>query len=360
MLHSVNFLRVVGFIILCTFSEVTFAKPIRIGVSCPLTGNASTYGTDIKNTILFANEALGSRKYEFVFEDDKCSGKEAVSVARKLINVDGIEYVLGVPCDGAFLAAAPVYAEAGVLVISLASAQLPETRETIFNAVLKSEEWPKVLYDQIARKHLRIGIISEETDFPQEFLKNFLNQNKASKLNVFTESFLTGTTDYQPTLLKFRMRNVEAVFINTQTEETFFQVLKQLHEINLDVVIYGVVWPGTTSFLKRAGKLANDIVFLDFPSLDTLLDEKGLSIYAKFLERYGPQHSSEVTFIVAYEAFRALDEAIQRKQEAGKFLKAARFKGLFGDWHFDEQNFLDGLELELKTIEDGKVTTIQG
>ena len=47
-----------------TFAE----KKIKIGVSTALTGAAATYGQDIRNALLFANERFADGRYDFVFE----------------------------------------------------------------------------------------------------------------------------------------------------------------------------------------------------------------------------------------------------------------------------------------------------
>ena len=83
-------------------------EPIKIGVSLPLTGPASTYGVELKKVITFANKKLANNKYELIFEDDKCSPKEAVTVAHKFIDLDKLKYVTGFACSGATVAAAPM------------------------------------------------------------------------------------------------------------------------------------------------------------------------------------------------------------------------------------------------------------
>ena len=109
-------------ILLCFFiSAEVLAEPLKIGVSVPLTGSAATLGTDIKNALTFANERYGNHEYELVFEDDKCSGKEAVTIAQKFVQIDKIHFVLGFPCSGALLSAAPVYEQNRVVVIAAAA-----------------------------------------------------------------------------------------------------------------------------------------------------------------------------------------------------------------------------------------------
>lgn len=73
---------------------------IKIGVSLPLTGGAAIEGVDVHALLLFANKHFADDVYELIFEDDKCSEKDAVSVAQKFADVDKVSYVLGFVCSG--------------------------------------------------------------------------------------------------------------------------------------------------------------------------------------------------------------------------------------------------------------------
>ena len=51
--------------------HVAAQERVKIGVSTALSGDAATYGLDIKDALLFANEKLTDNSYELVFEDDR-------------------------------------------------------------------------------------------------------------------------------------------------------------------------------------------------------------------------------------------------------------------------------------------------
>lgn len=86
-----------------SIAPVLAAPNIGLGISLALSGPAATYGIDIKNTIMFANDELASGKYQLHFEEDKCSGKEAVSAAHKFINILQLKYALGFACSSTVL-----------------------------------------------------------------------------------------------------------------------------------------------------------------------------------------------------------------------------------------------------------------
>ena len=69
-----------------SFSELNAAKKIvKIGFMAPLTGGAASYGLSIKKGVDLANKETGN-KLQIVYEDSRCSGKDAVNAINKLNN----------------------------------------------------------------------------------------------------------------------------------------------------------------------------------------------------------------------------------------------------------------------------------
>lgn len=87
----------------CTTSSTTSSsekKVVKVGVIAPLSGPGATYGADAVNTYKFTFERMkqeGKMKdydVQFVYEDGKCSGKDAASAAQKLITIDNVDMIL--------------------------------------------------------------------------------------------------------------------------------------------------------------------------------------------------------------------------------------------------------------------------
>ena len=68
-------------------------RKIKIGVSAPLSEDLSAFGTEVLQTLQFANDVLAGGKYEFLIEDDRCDGPKAVSIAHSFVQ-RGVHYVL--------------------------------------------------------------------------------------------------------------------------------------------------------------------------------------------------------------------------------------------------------------------------
>lgn len=336
-------------------STLADSSKIRIGVSAALTGNAASFGTDIKNALAFANVALAGGAYELVIEDDKCSSREAVSIAHKFINQQKIKYVLGLACSNVVLATAPLYEAARVIVISpsAASSEISQAGDYIFRT------WPSVslaarlLYDDI-RKYPKAGVLSEETDFAQTFLKDLQRLNNPEKTQLYNENYLTEQTDLRTALLRLKNKGISALFINSQTEITFLAALRQARELALPVQVYSIFWPGSSAFLKEAKDLANGIRYVDAPLGEAVFTLKGKRLMQEFRSQYGAPLYTELQVALAFEALRALHQAIQSGGNAKTYLYNTRFEGLFGPWRFDRNGDIVGLDYQLYVIEKGR------
>src|SRR4051812_8479329 len=74
--------------------EATSGSTIKIGVILPLTGDAASYGEPARNGFELAREEINSaggvngKSLEFIYEDGRCNGTDAVNAGEKLVNAD--------------------------------------------------------------------------------------------------------------------------------------------------------------------------------------------------------------------------------------------------------------------------------
>ncbi|HYG91385.1 MAG TPA: ABC transporter substrate-binding protein [Azospirillum sp.] len=92
----------------------------RIGALNPVTGAGSPYGTGMQKAILFAAQEVnaaggaGGRKLEVVSEDSQTQPDAAVLAAKKLIEVNKVQAILGTWASGVSLAVLPITDAAGI------------------------------------------------------------------------------------------------------------------------------------------------------------------------------------------------------------------------------------------------------
>jgi branched-chain amino acid transport system substrate-binding protein len=347
------------------FGNAAVADPATtIGVSAPMTGNAATYGVDLKNALEFANQKLANSKYTFDFQDDKCDGKSAATVAKQFTAVSDIRYVLGLPCSGALMAAAPIYEKSKAIVVaSGASAiSISSAGDYIFRTWVSDAEVTKLLSKMVSPKHKRLAMLSEQTEYCQGLADSLGSWLKDSPVKVFSESFVTDTPDFRSVLAKFKSQRVDAIFLNTQTEATFLAALKQIKEANWDVQIYSAYMAASAALREKAGRDADGIIVVDLPTIDEAATTDGKTAIEEFTAKYGKAQSWDMLVIIAMEAFRALHVSIEKAAAEGKpvieTITSASFEGYIGPWKFDQNGDIVGPLPVLRTINNGKLSVV--
>ena len=97
---------------------------IKVGVLVPLSGQVSTFGVSTRDGILLAvnqwNEKGGVNGMKIVpiIEDGQCTPDPAVNAANKVIDQDGVHYILGEVCSKAVIPVSEIASAKGVLMIT--------------------------------------------------------------------------------------------------------------------------------------------------------------------------------------------------------------------------------------------------
>jgi branched-chain amino acid transport system substrate-binding protein len=345
--------------LLCLPAEFCEAEErIKIGVSTALSGNAASYGTDIKNALVFANETLGENRYELLIEDDQCIDREAVSIANKFVHVDKVKYVLGFGCSGAVLAAAPIYERAGVVVIASGTGApaISQAGDFIFRTKPSLNLAAKVLQESISSQSNSVGIVTEETAYCQGLTDSVLKLAANNRLVATNENYAPQTTDFRTTLLRLKKSGVGAVFLNPQAEPGFSLIFKQLKELNWHVPVYGNFFPGSPSFLNTFGKKGDGVLFTDLAFNDQYLNARGVALIKGFEAKFGKPQSAEHFVTLSILAFQSLHQAVQSGAKVKDYLYQHTFRELVeGGYTFDENGDIRGERLGyvLKVVRDG-------
>jgi branched-chain amino acid transport system substrate-binding protein len=83
------------------------AETIKVGVLAPLTGQVPTFGLSTKEGIeLAAKEwndkgGINGKQIELIIADSQCSADPAVNAANKVIDQDGVKFIIGEVCSSA-------------------------------------------------------------------------------------------------------------------------------------------------------------------------------------------------------------------------------------------------------------------
>jgi len=141
------FLTVVILFAVVLASCAPAADVIKVGVVSPITGPVPTYGESTVKGITFAMDEWNAKggvlgkDIELVIEDGGCDADSSVNAGNKLIDQDGVNYIIGEVCSSATLPLALISEEAGVLQITPTSTNEDvtlsldgSTKPTVFRA----------------------------------------------------------------------------------------------------------------------------------------------------------------------------------------------------------------------------------
>lgn len=351
-------------LMLAAFTSIALSEPasprkLKIGLSTDLTGPGATYGTDVRDAVMFAVERLGRDRIEIILEDDKCSAKDAVSIAQKFVNIDRVDAVIGPACSGSVLAAAPVYEKAGVLtmVTNASAAKISSAGDYIFRTSPGDFSAANKLFDYMNEHENSIGVLSEQTDYAQGFKESFINLGAKEGRDLAAEDYLPDTADFRTLLYKLRTKGVTGLFINSQSEAHFINVVRQLASLNWRPNLYGAYWPASPTLLKALGTEANGIIFVDTPSLSDILNEEGKSLLKEYVRRFGAMRSTESVFASTFEGVNALVFALN-SENPKQTLYQSEFSGIFGEYSFDKNGEIVGLGFVVKRIDGHKAVVL--
>lgn len=111
-------------------SKASWAQsgPIRIGALNPITGAGSPYGTGMQKMILAAADSVNAaggvlgRQIQIVAEDSQTNPQAAVLAAKKLLDVNGVQAILGTWSSGVTLAVLPLCRAANIPIFNTSGA----------------------------------------------------------------------------------------------------------------------------------------------------------------------------------------------------------------------------------------------
>jgi ABC-type branched-subunit amino acid transport system substrate-binding protein len=337
-------------------------QPIKVGVSTALTGDAAAFGLDIRNALTLMNERNPERKYELIFEDERCDNRTAVNVAKSLIHIHKVRYVLGFPCVSTLLATARSYSSAGVLVIASSSTgDVQDVGPGVFRLFPADAAGAQKLYTYMSARHKRIAILTEENEYPvmMERTVQLANKEAGSSVELVSEQFIHGDTDLKSTLLRLINKKVDALFINANTEDSFISAVKQIRALQFKGALYAVYLPASSVAQKALGKSLNGFIFSNLPLVDNLVSQRGREVLREFRRRFGEPKSGFPVAAISFEAYRIFDQAIHSGKDPIELLKSGTFNdGLLPSYHFDKYGAVQGINFEMQAIEDEKVVVL--
>ena len=158
-------------------------EPIKIGVSTILTGDFAALGENIVNTARLAVDeinvggGINGRPLELYIQDAGLDSKTGLSAAQKLVNVDGVKYIIGGTTSNGTLAAAPLMNEQKVIYMTPVTGGT--NVDTAGEYVFRVANGDSLAGRDLANGAVKLGfkkvvLVTEVTEYTLDIKKSFI------------------------------------------------------------------------------------------------------------------------------------------------------------------------------------------
>lgn len=355
--------------------------PIKIGAFASVTGGNAFLGEPTKKTLeLFVDRinregGVNGRQLSLVLYDSKTSARDAAAIARRLIDEDKVDLVIGGNSTGETMAALPYLEETRTPFISLAGASIivePVKRYTFktphTDLMSVEKAFQRIQYEKLSR----VGLLSGAGGYDQSCRKNAAAAAPHFGIAVVAdEQHGNGDTDLTAQLTRIRAANPDAV-IYCGAGAASSIAAKNYRQLAMKPKLYLTVGVGSTAYIAGSEGAAEGtrvtgsalLAFADISPTDPIY-----AVTKTYVEAYeGAFREATSNFggyahdglMIAVAALRKAGSADKEKvRDAIESLKG--FAGVTGVYSFSPENHL-GLTpdaLRVLEVKDGRYRLIE-
>lgn len=293
-------------------------EPIKIGFFSPMTGFAAADGTSALQSAQLAVEminndggVLGS-PLQLVSYDDAAAPDQASSIARKLIEQDGIVAGIIGSYSGATRAAAPIFQEKGIPMLSAYAIhpEITKTGDKIFRvgtlATVQGRVGAALVGDVLKVK--KVAILTVDNDFGVSLTEGFKAYAETLGLEiVLEEKYPLGETEFRPIIGKIKDANPDVVYATGYYNEAA-NLVNQAKEEGLAVQVIGQEGYDSPKFIELAGDASEGVIITTDLNRDS--DRPMTKLFLeKYKEKYG--EDADMVGASAFDAVQVLAYAIK-------------------------------------------------
>lgn len=331
------------------------AETIKVAVMGPFTGDAAIYGIGAKKGADLAFEEANLPNVEVLYEDSLCVAKDSVNAITKLVDVDGVQAVVGELCSGATLAAAP-YAEKNKVVMISPGSTNPDVSDAgdyIFRSIpsdAKQGSYSAELIYGMGYRNLALVYTNDDygAGLAQVLGPEF---EKLGGTVVADESFERGSVDMRTQLTKIKDAGPDVIYIVSNSPDANVAVVSQTAELGITAQLFG-----------SEGLMGPELPALGAPAEGLIITSVSAGT-DEFTQKYVDKYGEEPGPFAAqgYDAAWAIINAIQDGATTGEEIKDAlyemTFEGATGTIQFDENGDVIGGYVP-KKIENGEFVVV--
>jgi branched-chain amino acid transport system substrate-binding protein len=291
---------------------------IKIAAVGPTTGPVTQYGDMVREGIMTAVEQLNAaggvngKKLEVVVIDDGCEPKQGPTAANRVVN-DKIGFVVGGVCSGATIAAAPIYEQEGVVMVTPSATSPALTDGKKYNFIFRTigrddQQGPAAAAYVINKlKPKRVAVLHDKQSYGQGIATSVKDQlEKAGVPVAVFEGINAGDSDYSAVITKLKSENVDFVYYGGYHPEMGL-LMRQGAEQGLKARFMGPEGTGNPDINAIAGPAVEGML-LTLPA-DFSKDPKNASLVKAFTDK--KRNASGAFQLTAYTATMAIADGIK-------------------------------------------------
>ena len=224
-------------------------RSFLIGGVFGLTGEAAAFGREELNAAQLAIEevnAQGPIHLTLKVEDSASTGLGTVSAVKKLLELDGIKYIIGPTWLDTFQGCLPLIERRGVLAIS-PSASMPVMKRApsqyplVFSTYFNFQREVSALMENASRQGLkRVTILFDQDPYFVEMrrIANEAAKNFSIEI-VVDQEFSSGETNFHPLILQAQRARSDAMIFASANHASALAFVKQRNQLAPSLIILG-------------------------------------------------------------------------------------------------------------------------
>jgi branched-chain amino acid transport system substrate-binding protein len=267
-------------LVCCALAPAIAQEELKIGGIGPLSGGGTAWGLAVQRGVEMAvdevNKAGGLKVGEKTFQpklimyDDQYTAAGGRTAAERLINLDGVKFIIGPIGSPSALAVVPITNQAKVIVLSNGYAREILKNDSgspyNFRAMNSNIEFGPAMVKWLREHHRelkKVAIIVPNDATGQAILPTRGGTYKENGFEVWSETYERGTKEFMPLLTRMLAQNVDLLDLNSNAPGEAGLLLKQARQVGYKKMIWQVGGPSVDEIVSIAGPLANGFLSYD-------------------------------------------------------------------------------------------------
>ncbi|MFE7068708.1 ABC transporter substrate-binding protein [Streptomyces sp. NPDC057620] len=322
--------------------------PIKVAVVNAQSGQLSSLGDwEYKGAKLAVDEwnekgGVDGRKIQLKLFDDQGDPTTGTNIARRLVS-DKYVAMIGTAESAVTIAMGPVLQQAKIPNITSGQS---DGLVALKSPYLFLNGPTSTTYDSTLAQHLvkdkgykKIAMITNNGSFGKGEHDAFLKAVKDLGVTPSTDQVVTtDQKEFSAALTKIRSTKPQVIFIGSEEVEAGL-IVKQARDLGITAPFAGAAPQGTPVFIDTAGKAAVEGTIVSSPYLSNDVSDASKKFAAAYQDAYGKE--AELHGAKAYDGANILLTALKTSngasgQELADAIRDTRYKGLLGDFRYDE------------------------